>query len=90
MKRTRVSFLTGIIALALVLFGTSCTKEELVAPSSAAHGTVKSGDGSDPSMTNDGSGVVTPKGDDDPNGGGISDDGDDQGDRERGRVKRGR
>ncbi|HEX2615975.1 MAG TPA: hypothetical protein VHL57_00460 [Flavobacteriales bacterium] len=94
MKRTRVSIPIVLIALAMVLLGTSCTKEELVAPStapsSAANGNVKSTGDPDPSFTNDGSGTVDPKGGDENDPSGISDDGDDQGDRERGRSKRGR
>lgn len=90
MERTRVSLPISALALALVLFGTSCTKEEVVAPASAAHGTLKSS--TDPSPTFNGStdGSVDPKVDPNPDPTTISDDGDDQGDRERGRGKRGR
>ena len=85
MKRTRVSIPVLALAFALAVLGTSCAKEEVIAPSTEATGTLKSTGTPDPTFSNDGNdGVIDPKVD--PNG--ISDDGDDQGDRERGRGKR--
>ncbi|MFT3884576.1 MAG: hypothetical protein QM724_03835 [Flavobacteriales bacterium] len=91
MKRIVTSIRVLSLAFALVLLGTSCTKEEVVAPVAPAttgHGVAKGActpPPPDPNTVNNG---ATPTTSSKTSPSNISDDGDNQGDRERGRPKR--